>query len=346
MRIGIIARSDNTGLGNQTLELTKLLNPDKVLLINSTSFNGNKQYPERYDGYDVWESPGFPTNAVARHFLKDLDIVLSCETFYNPDFIFLAKKMHVKTVLQYNYELFANMSDSSLLLPDILISPSTWYLQDVERIFGSSECRVVHLPPPTTGDIFDEAKKENLSSDHKRILHIAGRVAANDRNGTDTVIKMLKHSRSDYELVIRVQHEIARPTKDSRLIVEVGNPENREDLYKGFDAMVLPRRYGGLCLPMNEALLSGLPVFMSDLSPNNNILPQEWLFDTRQIGSFLSKAAVDLYEAVPESIAKTIDDYVNMKDKTSMKNQAIEIGNTFSAKDLSPKYMELFNNIL
>ena len=42
MRLGIIARSDNTGLGNQTMELVKMLNPDKILLINSQFFNNNK----------------------------------------------------------------------------------------------------------------------------------------------------------------------------------------------------------------------------------------------------------------------------------------------------------------
>ena len=39
MKLGIIARCDNTGLGNQTRELVKMLNPDKILLIDSYSFN-------------------------------------------------------------------------------------------------------------------------------------------------------------------------------------------------------------------------------------------------------------------------------------------------------------------
>ena len=43
MRLGIIARSDNTGLGNQTKELVDMLKPDKVMLINSQPFNKNKQ---------------------------------------------------------------------------------------------------------------------------------------------------------------------------------------------------------------------------------------------------------------------------------------------------------------
>ena len=34
MRLGIIARCDNTGLGNQTRELVKMLNPSKVMVID------------------------------------------------------------------------------------------------------------------------------------------------------------------------------------------------------------------------------------------------------------------------------------------------------------------------
>ena len=56
MRLGIIARSDNTGLGNQTMELVKMLNPDKILLINSQFFNNNKQHPEWYKDYNVIET--------------------------------------------------------------------------------------------------------------------------------------------------------------------------------------------------------------------------------------------------------------------------------------------------
>ena len=39
MRLGIIARSDNSGLGNQSRALVEMLNPDKVLLINFEEYN-------------------------------------------------------------------------------------------------------------------------------------------------------------------------------------------------------------------------------------------------------------------------------------------------------------------
>jgi hypothetical protein len=44
---------------------------------------------------------------------------------------------------------------------------------------------------------------------------------------------MLKYSKADYELVIRSQSEIETNIKDSRLTIEIGNPDNREDMYSG-----------------------------------------------------------------------------------------------------------------
>ena len=46
MKLGIIARSDNSGLGNQTRELVHMLNPDKVLLIDFSEFKKKEQHTE------------------------------------------------------------------------------------------------------------------------------------------------------------------------------------------------------------------------------------------------------------------------------------------------------------
>ena len=345
MRLGIIARSDNTGLGNQTRELVNMLNPDKILLIDSTPFNKNKQYPEWYEKYSCVRSNGFPSVQQVKIFLNDVDVVLSCETFYDQNFIRIANKKNVKTILQYNYELFGHLANPNQPLPTVLLSPSVWQIEHIKKMFGG-QTKVIHLPPPTNEELFSKVKENNLSKSHNRILHIAGKKAAKDRNGTETVIDMLKHSKADYELVIRSQSEIETNIKDSRLKVEIGNPDNREDMYDGFDAMVLPRRYAGLCLPMNEALLSALPVFMTDVSPNNFILPSEWLVKSNSIGTIRTKIRLELFEADPMALAKTIDDYINIKDKTFYKEQAYNIGiSNFSPVILKEKYLELISQI-
>ena len=344
MRLGIIARCDNTGLGNQTRELVKMLNPHKILLIDSYSFNNNKQYPHWYDEYDVIKTiKGMPRMKEILAFLDEVDVVISCETFYHLDFVDIARKRNIKTILQYNYELFGNMVNPEWSLPDILLSPSIWNMDIVEKRFGS-KCKVYHLPPPTDTSLFNDARINNLSKTHKRILHIAGKKAAKDRNGTNTVVEMLKHSSADYELVVATQTPLDFITKDSRLKINKDNVRNREDLYNGYDAMVLPRRYAGLCLPMNEALISGLPVFMTDISPNNQILPHNWLVGSNKIGEFKTKSMVDIYEADATKLGKTIDNYINSNNIDKDKNTAVELGfNNFSVEVLKDKWLNIIN---
>ena len=344
MRLGIIARSDNTGLGNQTMELVKMLNPDKILLINSQFFNNNQQHPEWYKDYNVIETrKGMPRTNEVLAFLENIDVVISCETFYHLELVDLAKQKGIKTILQYNYELFGHLAHPDWTLPDVLLAPSIWNLDIIMEKFGS-KTQVMHLPPPTDHTLFNQAKEVNLSKDHKRILHIAGKKAAKDRNGTESILKMIKHSKEDYELVIKSQTPLNLICNDSRIKIEIGNPDNRQDMYSGFDAMVLPRRYAGLCLPMNEALMSALPVFMTNISPNNAILPPKWLAEAGQIDTFRTKSLVNVYDAKSDSLAKIIDKYVANSDKQNIKQNALEIGlENFSVENLKEKYIKIIN---
>ena len=342
MTLGIIARSDNTGLGNQTRELVKMLNPDKILLIDSEHFNGNEQHPEWYKDYNVVHTErGFPTKPEVIDFLRNIDVVLSCETFYRHDFLHYAKRRGIKTILQYNFEFLLNMSVPEAELPDVLLAPSLWNIEQIEKMVNG-RCKVIHLPPPTDSTLFENVRQNNMSKDHNRLLHVGGKFAAKDRNGTQTVLEMLKYSKASYELVITTQKFPELDLKDSRVTVNNSNPENREELYNGFDAMLLPRRYAGLCLPMNEALISGLPVFMTDISPNNLILPKEWLIKSEHINSFQAKSLVDVYDGNPEHLASIVDDYMDNKDKREMKDSALQIGlNHFAKNNLKDKYLDL-----
>ena len=341
MRLGIIARSDNTGLGNQTRELVKMLNPTKILLIDSSHFNGNEQHPDWYDGYNILTTKyGMASKEEASEFLDGLDIVISCEIFYHNSFITMAKKRKVKTILQYNYEFLDYLVNPDVELPDILVSPSLWNFEDVVNKF-SDRAKVIHLPPPTSLDSFLNAKNINISKTHKKILHIGGKAAVKDRNGTNTVIEMLNYSKADYELVIKSQTPLDIKCDDPRLTIDTSNPETRESLYVGYDAMILPRRYAGLCLPMNEALLASLPVFMTNISPNNSILPEQWLVDSKKIDRLMTRTMLDVYEGDPKMLAKLVDDYYD-SDIFLNKSKAFDIGvNNFSNETLYQKYQDL-----
>jgi len=97
---------------------------------------------------------------------------------------------------------------------------------------------------------------------------------------------------------------------------------------------------------MNEALLSALPVFMTNISPNNYILPSDWLIKSDSIGTIKTKVRIDLFEADPRILAKRVDDYIISKDKESYKKQAYEIGiSNFSPNVLKQQYLELISQI-
>jgi hypothetical protein len=346
MRLGIIARSDNTGLGYQTKQLTDMLNPSKVMLIDFSQHNNNTQHPEWYNGYEVINVLGIPDSRDIDRFLKDIDVVLSCETFYNNDELILkARDKGIKTILQYNYELFGNLSKKNMALPNILVSPSLWKIDDIEFKFGK-KAKVVHLAPPTNINLFDGASKINRSKTHNRILHIGGKRAAQDRNGTNTIVDMLKYSKADYELVIKTQTKLDINLNDDRIVLDYNDSVDRESMYTGFDAMVLPRRYAGLCLPMNESLLSALPVFMTNISPNNKVLPERWLVESHLIDEFRAKTLIEVYEANLRKLAELVDNYVMLDDqqKINEKQEALCIGyDNFSPNKLLPEYIKLIN---
>jgi len=344
MRLGIIARSDNTGLGNQTRELVKMLNPDKILLINSSHFNQNKQHPEWYKGYNVtFSAQGFLRKEEVRNFIEELDVVITCETFYNNEFILYAKRHRVKVIMQYNYEFLEHMRTPDIEVPDVFLAPSHWHTEKVYELF-KDRAKVIYLPPPTDPELFKNAREINTSKKHNRILHVAGKAATKDRNGTEIVPGMLAHSKEDYLVVIKTQSQLDLGRVDPRIIIDSSSPENHADLYSGFDAVVLPRRYGGLCLPMNEALMSGLPVFMSDISPNNKILPQKWLTESGKMDTFRARVVVDVYETNQRLLARQIDAYMR-GDIAVQKQEAFDLGmKNYSPASLKEEYLKLMNS--
>ena len=345
MKLGIVVRADDTGLGNQTHELVKMLDPERILLIDSSTFHSkNNQHYEWYEGRNVVVSKGFPDNKTLLKFFDGLKVVISCETFYNKNFVILARKKRIKTILQYNFEFLDHLSNDNLVLPDVLLAPSLWRFDEVEEKFGS-RCLVTYLPPPTDEKLFNKNKDINKKRSN-RLLHVGGKAAIYDRNGTNSVIDMLKYSKQDYQVILKSQTALDIDSSDERIVISQGNEINREDLYSGYDAMILPRRYAGLCLPMNEALMSGLPVFMTDISPNNLILPKEWLARSEFIKDFMARVGVKLYNSDPESLAEIVDNYFVKKDLSKDKERAYVIGyDNFSSEVLKQKYIDLISSL-
>jgi hypothetical protein len=249
VKLGMVARMDSGGLAWQSLALARMLRPARVLLVDSRPFNGAavKQHPERSADYDSVIANGFPTDADCHRFLDGLTHVLTCETPYNFELFAEANRRGIKTYLQQNHEFCDYLTGSEHPLPTKFLAPSTWKLDVMQRRFGD---RVVLLPPPTFPSDFSSARLANHGRTAcRRFLHVVGKPAAGDRNGTMLLMYAMQRSRADLELVVKSQAPLEPLIKDKRITRDSSAPDDQWRLYAGFDALIMPRRYGGLAYP-------------------------------------------------------------------------------------------------
>jgi len=347
VKIGVIALMSNSGLGVQTRRLCEFLNPSRVMIMDSSEFSRNTdQHPEWYAKYDNFVVNGFPKNYDILRFIDGLTHVFVCENPYNFYLLKVCKERGIKVYIQSNYEFCENTEALHLPTPDLFLMPSYWMIDEMKKKFG--ENKVQYLPPPIDVKEFLLTWEHNIKRivRKKRFLHVVGTLAFNDRNGTLNLMEALKYSKGDYELTITSQHPFTSDrylVRDDRLRFVIGSVKNNCDLYRNFDAMILPRRYGGLCLSLNEALMCGLPTIMPDISPNNKLLPREWLVPAQIRTHMRSRTIIDVYGVNPVDLASKIDEFASM-DLTPLKEFSYHLAvNNFSTKVLEPAYNKLWN---
>lgn len=344
VKVGIIAFANYGGLGIQTRRLVEMIQPYRVMVVDSTSFSKNKEQDfSWFKPYNHFiTSHGFPKNHEVLRFIEGLTHVLVCENPYNFYLLHVCRERGIKTYVQTNYEFCENLRNPHLPLPTMFLMPSYWKIKEMKEKFGND--RVRYLPPPINPKEFAGIfQSNNARKGKKRFLHVVGTMAFKDRNGTADVLNAMKFSNGDYELVITSQHPLPERylLKDPRLTFDIGNKKMNADLYRDFDAMVLPRRYGGLSLTTNEALLCGLPVIMPKISPNDELLPSPWLIPAEPKTVIHAREILDVYGVDPEVLGKTMDEFA-ARDLSMEKTMAYLIGVQFTTDVLRPEYEKLW----
>lgn len=338
MRLGLIARADHRGLGQQTRAVFDVLRPFKTMVVNCPSANPLPLHLEYFPGATVVNR--IPTDQDCCDFLREgVDVVYSAETFYNPRLPDIARQYGVKTVLHVNRE-FLDLRDR----PDLWAAPSMWHYDEIPE-------PKVFLPVPIDLSRFPTRPPRSQATN---FLHVIGRPAIHDRNGTADLLDALSHVRSSITLTITCQDEhyvsgllaSRRVPSHIRLNVATGDVPNNADLYTGQDVLVLPRRFGGLCLPANEALGAGMPVVMPDVSPNNAWLPTEWLVPATRCGEFMAKTRVDLHSPDPRALAERIDQFVEDREFfATAQDTAQQLAKELSWHNQQPVYAQTFTDL-
>jgi hypothetical protein len=335
MRLGLLAYATKTGLGYQTKAFYEQLKPDKTMVVDISVLNGQEQFRGMYNEAIFIE--GIPNKNQIQRFLSGLDVMLFAETPLNYDFYTIANQMGVKTVNQYNPEFFDHIVHPDHPKPDLLINPSVWKFDEIDRWAKPNRVKHINLHLPVDRNIFKYRQRTT-----KKIMHVAGNPATHDRNGTWDFM----HVRPNGTVTTQnegLAKQIRARYRHSKVFTNIPSPES---IYNFGDVLVLPRKYGGNCLPLNEALSCGLPVIMPDIEPNNNILPPEWLVPAYKVGSFSPRTEVDIYEVDPKALADKIDEIINQWDIAEESEKANQIAETISWQALKIEYIKAMESLL
>lgn len=347
MRIGLLAYATDTGLGNQTYEFYKHMNPEKVLVADLSKWNQMPLHNDWY--YQSRVSNGYPTDQDMEWLVDGMDVVFVCETPLNYHLFKYAKERGVTTIQQYNYEFLDYFRNSILPKPTVLAAPSTW---NTDIVRDNNWARVMDLPVPINRDRIPFRKIDKC----KTFMHIIGRPAERDRNGTLQFIEAARRLGNAFNYIIYVQPpnddrskqnyipigEAIREAQQYINLKVVENTEKYEDMYKEGDVLVLPRKYGGLCLPQQEALSAGIPVIMTDISPNIKRLPMEWLCPAQFIDKLYTHTHIDLYQANPKDLMVKMIQFASNEFMRTANQQASTIAEKLSWVNMKDEYLKLF----
>jgi hypothetical protein len=267
MKVGLFgARADDRGLGRLTHDFYTHMAPDRTLVVDMRPHaRGFIQHLDRY-GDDATVVPfnnGTFDVDFMRRFFEGLDVAIMYETAYDHRAYDIARAVGCRTVLMSMPE-FHRHATERLPHPDVIWVPTTWRLDTIPG------ARIV--PIPVT---LDPDRAERPTGKPLRVLHVAGHRAAGDRNGTIPFLRALRDVRSPVAVRVTTQDRLPNVQHVRHLISVVSHVDDHRRLYDKADVLVMPRRYGGLCLPVQEALAAGIGIVMTGCEPNMDTWPIE-----------------------------------------------------------------------
>ena len=360
VKIGLVARADRTGLATLTWEFARHLHPHRVVVVEPQwSGSGQRVDPSMYDDHLVMGSRPYPgvgmiEDPVIDEFLDDLDVVFTAETPYNHWLFERARQRGVKTVLQPMFEFLDWPLPPGVAGPDLYAVPSRWRWDDYPF-----ENKVL-LPVPVNRDALPYRRRESLHT----LLHTVGTGAGHDRNGTALVVEAMRllPRRVDVRLTIRSHHKVPRARR--RRIKTIARIADRyTDVYHDEDVYLMPRKYGGLCLPLNEASACGMPVLMTDISPQSALLPAgallpahrvasfathtDALLPAQQAGSIDAHAEIEVFETTPRAIADRITElHADPELVAALSDAADAYADSISWARMTPEYTRVFEELV
>ena len=328
LKIGLIARCDNGGLGRLSQDFYENLPIHRVMAL---TVRDRENHLDRFPGA-INPEKGVPSLEEIDAFLEGLDMVLTFETPYNWNIFSRAKERGIKTVLIPNYE----WTPYKLTVdPDLLLCPSQF---DYDELKGMG-IDIEYLPIP-----IDRKKLPfKLRKKAKTFIFNNGHGGYLGRNSYVELTQAIPLVKADVKFIIRSQIYPPDMINDSRVEYQLGDTLH-ENLWKEGDVFIHPHKFDGLSLPLNEAMSSGYPIITTDMAPYNGILPKELLIEPDAFGETKIERTIKYAVISPLKIAEKIE-YIANKDITELSNKSNELAELWSWNNLKDKYLELFTKL-
>ena len=306
MSKGIVCYATEQGLGRQAKSFFDNGLVQEVFVWPHSSYTNHYEwYENRCKTYD--------------ELLDKVTEVWFLETPFDWGFVLRARERGIKTVLFLMYEC-SNLQYK----PDVLVGGSI-----MEKIHYGDEVKVINVPVP-------KEVKWRLREKALVFVHNAGHGGLGGRNGTQELIDAMKFVESPIKLIIRTQTDKFK-CDDPRVEIRVGDFPY-ETLFEEGDVFIYPDKFGGSCLPVQEAFASGMMVMASDRMPLNTWLPKQPLIPIK--GYTKERIAEKTFDSAivdPKDIAFNIDLFWDMPiEQFSLMGK--EWGEQNSWEKLKPEY--------
>lgn len=299
--VGVIARADQGGLASLCYEVVRHLHPERVLIVDlGRNARGGESATDLswYDGLadEIVVTAHRNMRFEVDRFFQKLDVVYTAETVYDDRIFQIARNSGTKIILHAMPELFWGGAQ----LADVLWNPTHWRQEHLP-----ARCELV--PVPVALDRLPYRRRL-----HAETFFATSGEAMLDRNGSKIVAEALGHLRHPCQLLYRggpppQQKSYTVGTVDVHWLPPVDRyvdviPEET-------DVMLMPRRYGGLALPVQEAAARGIPTVMTLLNPQSQWIARDLLIPATVLedGAEMKGGKIPVYTADPRALAATMD---------------------------------------
>lgn len=336
MRVGMICYATSQGLGHLAKDFYDARIVTDVMVYRhpgGTAPSHMDWYPK---GTYEWKTKPFKGDVLER-WLDDIDIVLCFETPFDWDLPKRCRERGVKTAVMPMYEWFLQKPPHQF---DLFLNPS---LLDQEYF-----PKGIYIPVPVR-------QKWKQRTHAVKWLHNAGNIGCRGHKGTLELLKAMKYVKSPIDLTVRCQFKRGLDAlinesgcKKDRRITFVSKEIPYEQLFVDHDCVVVPEKFNGLSLPLQEAFASGMMVVTTNRFPTNTWLPQEPLLPVKSMHKATTQRGhLEFDECVvdPQDIAKKIDELWG-SDISEISLQGKQYGIENSWEALTPRYMEVLRSVL